>query len=189
MTKYESQQNNWQAAITKRRNKGATLTEMLLVMGIIAGILVTVFVTYQLTEDSRKSTEAMQELASIQSKIRNLYSGQSNYNGIGNSSVIKMLPSTMVNGSSVLNAFQGVVTIAAADGGGGSNSGFSIKYDNIPMEGCIDLATSDLGPSVYTIKVNTTTKSLGSGDELPFNPGNASTACSSEVNSLTWIFR
>ena len=92
----------------------------------------------------------------------------------------------MVSGTTLRHSFNSTIDIVAADGGGGSNSGFRVTFNNIPQEACIRMLSADLGRGVHSAGVGSTLRTQTTG--LPHSLADATAACASTYNSVVWIF-
>jgi len=172
-----------------RRRRGLTLIEAATVLAILALVVAGIMVLYTNADTSRKTTTALNQLATIQQGVRSVYGGQSTYSGLSSEIIANSqhLPSSMISGTTIRHAFNGVVTILPADAGGGENSGFSVQFTNVPKDPCVKMVTSDLGRGLFSVSVGGQTRSQTGATPPPFDPGAANTACGSS-NSITWIF-
>lgn len=176
-------------AVAKRRMRGLTLIEAATVLAILAIVVAGIMVLYRNAETSRKTTAALNQLNTIQSGVNTLYSGQSTFTGVSAAAIAnsQALPASMVSGTTIKHAFNGVVNIAPADIGGGTASGYSIEFTNVPKDPCVKMITFDLGRGLYSVSVGGTTRSQA-GTPPPFDPAAANTACSSSSNTISWTF-
>jgi len=174
-----------------RRQRGLTLIEAATVLAILAFVVAGIMMLYTSADQSRKTTSALSELASIQQAVRSVFGGQSTYAGATNTNMIaaNALPTKMVSSGAIRSSFNGGVTILAANAGGGPDSGFSVMFENIPKDPCVKMVTADLGRGTYSVQAGSVTRSQTSSPALPFDPASAAAACTSNSsNTITWIF-
>jgi len=165
----------------RKNKKGFTLTEVLLVLGLAAIIIIIIFMSYPKVRASQQVEAESKNIAAMQAGARSLYSSTANYAGLTNEIAIKanIIPDNMLqnsDGSTILNAWKGDVTIKS-DGNthsGEDDSGFYIRYVRLMPEACSKLVTSVAG-SFYEINVNGTTVK-DSGGQLDIQK--TTTACS-----------
>lgn len=171
----------------KSVRKGLTLIEAAMVLAILALVIAGIMLFYTQANSSRLTTAALNDLAAVQQTVRSLYGGQSEYTGITTAIIAdsKNLPSKMTSGSTLRHSFNGSITIAAADAGGGTGSGFSVEFANVPKEACVKMLSSDLGRGLYSAGASTV-RNQTSG--LPFSPTQATASCNTANNTITWIF-
>lgn len=188
----DSHELGFRQIVAKRRKRGFSLLEFAIVMTLGVLAAVGVMMWYTSANNGKNMQTALTELAAIQQGVRSLYGGSSTYTGLDNSIMVssKALPVKMVQGSSGLrNAFSGAITVSPANSGGGANSGFSVKFDGVPQDSCVKMASQDLGRGLYSLTVNDSeTRTAGTGTPPPFDPGSATSACNGGINSITWIF-
>jgi len=173
-----------------RRQRGATLIEIATVLAIVALVIAGVLAIYTNAETSRKTSEALGQVANIQQAVRSLYGGQATFTGLNASALISSnhVPQKMVAGTTLRHAFNGPITIAPANPGGVTDGGFQVSFGQVPREACIKFLTSDLGRAVFSVGTGTAVKSLDGSNPPPFNPTEATTACSANLNTVTWVF-
>ncbi len=134
--------------VASKSQSGLTLVETLIavVIGII--ILAGAFIVagQVLTNNRLSNTET--DIASLESGIKQLYSGQGSYNGLVNSIAQNagIFPESMIGTGTPVDAWQGAVTlepgtsISAAFGGD-----FAIQFAAVSQSACIKLATFQYG--------------------------------------------
>jgi prepilin-type N-terminal cleavage/methylation domain-containing protein len=187
----DSRELGYRGMVAKRRRRGFSLLELAMVLALGVLIAVGVMMFYTQANTSRNSQNAVTEVGAIQQAVRSLYGGQSTYDGLDNSVLIstKALPIRMVSGTNGLrNSFSGAITVAPANSGGGTDSGFSVSFAAVPQDACVKIAAQDFGRGVYSVTVGGTTRTAGSGTPPPFDPGSAAAACSAATNTIVWIF-
>ena len=176
-----------------RRQRGLTLIEAATVLAILAFVVAGIMMLYTSADQSRKTTAALSELASIQQAVRSVYGGQASYVGLNNTAMVnsQALPSKMIPAGgtdSIRHSFGGAVTIEAAAAGDGPGSGFSVQFDNIPKDPCVKLVSSDLGRGLFSVSTPNGSRTQDTTPP-PFTPATAPTACASNSsNSITWVF-
>lgn len=172
-----------------KRQRGLTLIEAATVLAILAFVVAGIMVMYTSADQSRKTTTALSQLASIQQSVRSLYGGQATYSNLTTAAIAASasLPTSMISGTTLRHAFNGSINISAADAGGGSNSGFQIEFTNVPKDPCVKIVSADLGRGLYSVSVGGQTRSQA-GTPPPFDPTSAISACGSSSNTINWIF-
>ncbi len=174
--------------------KGLTLIEAAMVLTILALVVGGVMLFYSNANQSRLTSSVAGQLGSIQNAVRGVYGGQSSYLSLTNSDITSSLPSSMTNASdptAIQHAFNGKVTIAPADAGGGDGSGFSVSLVGVPQQACIKLVAMDMGRSVTGIG-SSVMSSPGTevGTSIPpLSPTGAKALCGTGTNSsISWLF-
>jgi major structural subunit of bundle-forming pilus len=171
----------------KLRQRGLTLIEAAMVLAISTLVVAGIMVFFQSASINSKTNEAMNQLSSLQSNVRSLYSSQPTYNGLNSELLINAsgVPNKMVNGTALTHAFNAEAAVAPASVGSGANNAFTVTYSDIPSEACVSMATKDLGTGLVSLSVG--------GSNIPLSPINladVNTACGSGgVAELIWTFR
>ena len=89
----------------------------------------------------------MDQVSMMVANIRTLYSGQRNYSGLATSNALDMgvVPAEMegaasaVGANTLVNAFQGAVTIGTVNYNQQTASAFRVSYENMGQEACVQL--------------------------------------------------
>ena len=141
-------------SLSKKNEKGLSLIEASMVLALSAIVVSGVMFYYQSASDSNKTQNTISEVMSTVAAINGLFVGQSSYDGL-NTAVLahsSAIPVTYKSsdGNSITNPFGGNVTITA-----GTNR-YGITLDKIPTSACLNLASMNLGTSLYGVAVNAT---------------------------------
>ena len=197
----------------KNEQSGRSMVEMLGVLAIIGVLSVGGIAGYSKAMTKFKITKTFDQVSMTVANIRTLYSGQRNYSGLKTDIAYQMgiIPAEMIGSStaSLVNAFQGQVTIGAVDRNSTAGA-FYISYGNLGREACVSILTADWGSgsssgflalsradgSVSNLKAETPTSvptadAAGSkwiATSLPVRPADAATACG-EYNAVTWYYQ
>jgi len=182
----------WAVRGSRRGERGLTLVETLIavVIGII--ILVGAFMVagQVLTNNRLANTET--DIASLESGVKQLYSGQGSYNGLTNSIAQNagIFPESMIGTGTPVDAWQGTVTLESGTSvSAGFGGDFAIQFADVSQSACIKLATFQYG-SWAQFSINGTAL-YAPGN--PIAPGSspttlASTDCSAgDANTLLWV--
>lgn len=171
------------------RQRGTTLVESLMVIGIIAILIVGGVLLYQQAVSGSKSTSAQRQLLAVQAAVRNLYSTQSSYAGLSNTVLFdaNVLPGDMrdeANGADFTrHALGGLVTVQEDPT---DAQKFQITFGNVASSACIDLVRLNVGSGsssgVDSVDVD------GNVLTLPVDVPQAVTACGdgSARVAVTW---
>ena len=151
-------------SLSKKNEKGLSLIEASMVLALSAIVVSGVMFYYQSASDSNKTQNTISEVMSTVAAINGLFVGQSSYDGL-NTAVLahsSAIPVTYKgsDGNSITNPFGGNVSITA-----GTNR-YGITLDKIPTSACLNLASMNLGTSLYGVAVN------GSNDVTNLISGN-----------------
>ena len=205
----------------RNNETGRSMVEMLGVLAIIGVLSAGGLAGYSKAMFKHKLNNTMEQITMLVTNIRTAYGQQRNYSGLNNEKALGLgiIPPVMGKTKSTLtNPFKGAVTIvAAAAKSGVDNTGFTVKYEKLPKEACISLATADFGSGAGSgfvgVEVNGDASSLviggraaaaavGTAGQDGYKPAvtavaegaaytmaAAITACKdSEQNFITWKF-
>jgi len=137
--------------------RGYALTELLLVLGIIALVLGAIAAIAVTTSAGQTAQNESRLIDSAANKIRTIYSSQPDFAGLDNtvSTQIEAWPTSMVSGpAAIFNSWGGAINVvspATAVSGQVASRLFSIDSENVSQDSCADLATASttaLGISV-----------------------------------------
>jgi type II secretory pathway pseudopilin PulG len=132
-----------------RRQAGATLIEIIMVVALIAIITIGALTYFNSASESSKVQETITGLTAMSSAVRNQFNSQGHYSGITSSVVARFgnVPKTMrrddtdflkhawnTNNSAV--DITPITTVSA-----GTASHFSIRLNAVPARVCMDLVT------------------------------------------------
>jgi Tfp pilus assembly protein PilE len=137
-----------------RRQAGATLIEIMMVVALMAVITIGALVYFNSANESSKVQDATAGLTAMTSVIRNQFATQGDYNGLTDTVAMKfgnvpesMLMRTGTGSTSTPSRFKhpwnqntGAVTIASATTNVADDS-FKITYALVPAASCVDLMT------------------------------------------------
>ena len=101
--------------MTKRKKKGFSLLELLLVFGIIAALIVGVFMIYPKISSGQKIDSDIKILGTLNAGIKNLYAGQADYTGLSVDAVIKskIVPEDIVDDNLIWDSWGANVLMEA----------------------------------------------------------------------------
>lgn len=171
---------------------GLTLVETLIavVIGII--VLVGAFMVAGQVLASNRLANTETDLATLESGVKQLYSGQGSYNGLTDTVAQNagVFPASMVGTGTPLDPWQGPVTLESGDQLSTSDSGdFIIRMTRVSESACVKLATFQSG-SWVEFSINGTTL-YAPGDPIASGSSPTTQAASDctpgDVNSLLWV--
>lgn len=200
--------------LEKNEQTGRSMVEMLGVLAIIGVLSVGGIAGYSKAMTKFKITKTMDQVSMTVANIRTLYSGQRNYNGLATANALDMgvVPAEMEGAAAntLVNAFQGAVTIETINYNNQKASAFRISYENMGQEACVQLITSDWGSGASSgfigIQVsaaapagqnapqfgNAAAKGAAAWDNmhLPVTPSDAATTCATDsgYTTITWYY-
>ena len=194
----------------KNNQSGRSMVEMLGVLAIIGVLSAGGLAGYSKAMFKHKLNSTMDQITMLVTNIRTMYGTQGNYDGLNNQTAVNLgiVPAVMGTGASLTNPFKGDVTIAVSSTKGDAetapaNSAFTLKYEGLPSEACIALATADFGSGAGSgfIGVDIAAASTavvgtgaGSGQDVraegkAYEMSKAITACKdSQSNTIIWKF-
>lgn len=137
-----------------QNNKGFSLTEILLVIGIAATVIIATFIAYRVAFSSSNVNSEVKIAGQIAQDITEMYAMAPNYGGIDTDSVIQngLVPSERVpggysTGNKIIHNLssdgEGVIEVdSVTDSNSTNNSGqyLRIQFTNVPSKECIDLS-------------------------------------------------
>lgn len=200
--------------LEKNEQTGRSMVEMLGVLAIIGVLSVGGIAGYSKAMTKFKITKTMDQVSMTVANIRTLYSGQRNYNGLATANALDMgvVPAEMEGAAAntLVNAFQGAVTIGTINYNNQNASAFRISYENMGQEACVQLITSDWGSGASSgfigIQVsaaapagqnapqfgNAAAKGAAAWDNmhLPVTPSDAAMTCATDsgYTTITWYY-
>ena len=181
----------------KKRQRGFTFLEFAGVMALIAIAIGAIAFFYSNATQSQDINTASQDIAVVSQSIRSVYSGQTDYTGVGTDGVDAvinggMVPKRMVNAADdgLVHVFEDTITIdegqSAADTADNADN-FSISMANVPEDACVRLAGIDMGNANTNLQIADGFYTQAAGD-LPVGIDVASDKCAGGA-TMTWSFR
>ena len=142
---------------SNKKNKGFSLIEIILILGIIVGLTISAFMIYNKVQSTKNAANEARKITLIQATARSLYKSQPNYNALYTTVLTNsdFLPSDMISQKNglIVNGFKGYTTVIAEAINGTVDTGFMISTDYIPSTECIKII-SMIGANFYTVRVN-----------------------------------
>ena len=183
----------------KNEQSGRSMVEMLGVLAIIGVLSVGGIAGYSKAMAKFKLSKAMDQVSTVVTNIRTLYSGQPNYTGLDTSVAIKMgaIPTEMLNGQSpttasvAYNAFNGLVTVVSGNSfSGDTNRTFTVTFEGLGKEACVALASADWGFGSGTGLVHIGSKTTTHGGTATLSMAEAARLCNQvgDTNSVRWVY-
>ncbi|MFK4705833.1 prepilin-type N-terminal cleavage/methylation domain-containing protein [Roseateles asaccharophilus] len=138
---------------TNRKQGGFTLIELAVVIAIIVVAIAAIISRRGATDQTAKIQTEAGNLQAILGKVNSTFAGRINYSGASTSLLLAQgaFPTSMVNGTSVVNAWQGAVTVDPAPG----LTTVDITYAGVPTSACIELV-ANTSRSYNEVTVNST---------------------------------
>ena len=151
---------------------GRSMVEMLGVLAIIGVLSVGGIAGYSKAMNKYKINKTTDQVSMLVANIRTIFSSQGDYEGLTNTQAKKfgVVPNDMytnASNSTITNAFNGAVKIAAAGGrGSGDNEAFTITYDGLTQEACVTIVTGDWGSGQASGLIGIAAKNAAGADSL-----------------------
>lgn len=154
--------------------QGRSMIEMLGVLAIVGVLSVGGIAGYSKAMAKFKTNKVIDQINTISTNVRTLYSSQRNYGGLNNSTAVRMalIPSEMYAASKkstsnveVTNAFGGNLYIHSVSQGTGTDNAYVIAVDALPKSACVSIATTDWGGDSGSGLVAMQIKTLGEGEK------------------------
>lgn len=166
--------------LIKQKQKGFTLVELLLVVGLIALGAVVAYITFPKVQSTSRANAEATNINTIASGINNLYAGSNTFTGLTNEVLIngKGAPERMVGaGNTLVNSLGGAVTIGTATlpAGGVTDNHYQITWEGIPEAECVKLGTG-VANNFVDVTINGTAVKTYPGEEVA-DPVTVTTAC------------
>lgn len=176
--------------------QGRSMIEMLGVLAIVGVLSVGGIAGYSKAMAKFKTNKVIDQINTISTNVRTLYSSQRSYGGLNNGTAIRMalIPSEMyaasnksASGSSVevTNAFGGNLYIHSVNQGTGTDNAYVIAVDALPKTACVSIATTDWGgdsgSGLVAMQIKTLNAETEKADSLTGLNGNINTSGTSAV--------
>lgn len=177
----------------KKREEGLSAIEIVLI--VLAGLILlagALVVYHRFTRDNEVS-DGVRDLMTIVSGTQTQYQGQAGFAGVDNQLIIdsKIAPSSMaIQGTgTIADPWGGTVTVSPASVNGATDSGFSVEYTAVPKAACNAMGKLQVG-GMQSVSINggTALLPLSMASTGTNTPTNVDGGCTSNTNTLTWIF-
>lgn len=171
----------------KKKSKGFSLLEIILVLAVAAGFIIGVFSLLSKSQMSAKANQEARNILALQSEIQRMYQGQPNYNGLTTTLLVqgKLVPESMLAtpgsaNSDILNSFGGKVLTGIV------TTGFTLSYYAIPAEACAKIIPA-VSSSFNSIVINNATVKNTNGG-IPMDFANAINQCSKQDPGILLLY-
>lgn len=160
----------------QRKNKGFSLIELIIVLGILGGLYLLVSSRSDTADTASNIKEEVENVNELAKTVRNYFgsAGVSGYSGLNNSVIYNSISRHMQGaGTNIRNAWSASgITVAPTSG----NTQFTITSSSVPENAC-EMIAAQTYQSFISMTVNGTAIT---------SPPVASTACSGSSNTLVW---
>jgi len=127
----------------KRRARGFSLLELLLVVGVGAVLILAGLSAYRLVSESNASTQGIRQLQTLKQQVQQAYQGEPGYGTTAAADMVatlnnmRMLPPDMpVVGTTMRNGFGDTTTIVTGALVSGNAATFIITFNGVGTSGC-----------------------------------------------------
>jgi type II secretory pathway pseudopilin PulG len=171
----------------KKKQKGFTLVEILLVVGFISLASIAIYEVFNAASTTSKARDEMWQLEELANKIKANYSVVADYTGVTQATVLanNYAPVKMINGGALTNSFGGNVLITPSTiGGGTANNSFMITSTIVPGNVCPKLVS--LG-SQYFHMVRINGMIIKDVNTLQISPTNLAAWCNADTVTLDFF--
>lgn len=140
--------------MSKIRNKGFSLLEILLVLAIAAAVVIAAFIIYPKVTAEKTADSEAKRVMMIAAAARSLYTSKANYSGLTfdvlkNADLIDKGMFAKMDGGMPISEFGTPMTLYAANG----NTMVAVEYQQLKKENCIRLIPK-IGGGATIIQVN-----------------------------------
>tara|TARA_B100000745_G_C20130451_1_gene387348 strand:- start:750 stop:1295 length:546 start_codon:yes stop_codon:yes gene_type:complete len=174
----------------RNTERGFSLLELLLVIGVGALLLLAGLATYRIVTQGNNITEAQRLLNAAKIGIQTLYQNQATYgtNATPITDVVVnggVFPSRYIVGGNPVDPWRNDIVVTAVN-----PANFTIALQNVPEAACVALGTAftpESDADFVEVDINGTTLDGTAGNEV--DVANTQGACQDDAtNSLTWNF-
>ncbi|MGD1524395.1 type 4 pilus major pilin [Vibrio owensii] len=167
-----------------KKQAGATLMELTMVVGIIAIISIAGISYYNMVNNGNKIKDEVNNLNSLSAAVRNMFNTQGNYTGLTNQVILKSstFPDRMRiagNGNHIKHSWLNDGVDVAPKSASSTDDRFTVTYKDVPQDACSDLVSNTYRHFI-SVKVGSTQVT---------GAATAATACSSATNDIVYETR
>jgi len=172
----------------KRKSKGYTLIEVLIVLAILAAVLFSVILTLNKVQAKQLTKEAAENLNLMVADTRAKFKSQGNFTGVNEQVLInnRVPPSSMIQGAHIVSPWTTNITVAPATLLN-LNDAVSFAYTGIGIEDCSNFVQAAEGAFNRINVSGTAVKNIPAG--IVLNVAALGTACvaGGGNNAITFI--
>lgn len=179
-------------ALSPRSRSGFNLVEAAIVLGVIGLVIGGIWVAASAVQSNIRKTDGSRALIQIVQNVRIMFEGQTPAaTGSINTEVIRAnaVPGDFINGTNILNPWNGPVTVSLAQAGSQIDS-IDVQYASMPRDVCIELTSRNTnvsqGSGLTQILINNGSSTV-TVNTFPYSPATAATDCLAN-NTVTWRF-
>lgn len=172
----------------KLTQKGFTLVELLLVIGVISALTGASLYFYKKREQFTLSLNQVKMITAFDKSLQNFASvinNNTNLNTINNDNIIKakLVPPQNIRDNQLVNSYGGNMTVTSRMVG--TTPAYTLVLEAIPSIACVNLSNT-LGPDSLAVTANGgIIKALGATTEI--DVANVASFCSEQLNTLELV--
>jgi prepilin-type N-terminal cleavage/methylation domain-containing protein len=169
-----------------RRQRGLTLIELLLVLVVVLAIAVTGFILFGQTSAGQKAQDGQTALMAVSTSVKRVVNGR-NFTGVSSAVLVQadVVPENLVVGSTIVNPWGGLITVAPAGIASGANNSYSIQFEGVPREACNQMI-ANTHPQFYRVQVGSSVLINRDASDTTATAADIATACDAQLNTVTW---
>lgn len=132
----------------KNKQKGLTLIELLVSIGIAAVIVTVALTLFSTTSEKNKVGVEVKNVGTLSASITNLFATATDYTGLNNSVMLASngIPASMRGSAAgtIDHVWEPAsITIAASNAAGAAGvTHYRIQYSNVPRQSCVELVSA-----------------------------------------------
>ena len=170
---------------------GFTLMGTLLGLAISAVVAAVAITFYESARSRQQAYSEQNNLQHLITQIGRGYGAAGSFAGISPSAAIAahLVPPSMISGTSILNAWGGVVGLSSVTVNGVPNSGLQVTDPGVPQDACVGLI-ENISASQWSVTVNGQGVPLTHGApavDSGVSPALALQACNQDLNTLVLV--
>lgn len=161
----------------QNKEKGFTLVELLLIIGLIALASIGIYQKYKKVTTQTNTKLEVQDLYALTNKIGNAYQNSNNLTSLNNTTAIAngLVPQELINVPNIISRYGGTITLSPQLVAG--QPGFEIRINNIRPDDCSAVGLSEYADKVDEVFVNATSQKTTGTSLTPANRTSIISAC------------
>jgi prepilin-type N-terminal cleavage/methylation domain-containing protein len=168
------------------KNKGFTLLELVLVVGLIGLATISIYMYYNKQAIDSNVKTLTQYLKIIDSEINNSFMTNNGFSSLTVANAISsgIVPQQLVNPTQnqIGNLFGGNITFTSVTVAG--TPGYGIVLSNVPIAACTKVATTDFASYVQQVLINGTLAKPAASPSTPVTIAASATNCNQNFNTI-----
>lgn len=168
----------------KNKEKGFTLVELVLIVGIIALMTIGIYIKYRSISNNAKIQQQTQDLYALSNKINGAYQSSASLATLNNTTAIAggLVPTELINSPNIISRFGTTLTLAPSPVPIAGVSGYSITINNITPKFCGSMGTSKYANEVDEVWISGVSRKTTGTSLTNANMTAIITACNTATN-------